>query len=121
MPRSKDVYKRQVSDGGEGFLDVFSELGTSKLARVTGPLGSEVVARWVLGRDPDNPARPVAFVESALAIGLPLVAEMCIRDRRWTVRSRAAPFTATGLFMRQPSATAALMTWARRRYAFGAT
>lgn len=63
-----------VSDGGEGFLDVFSELGTSKLARVSGPLGSEVVARWVLGRDPDNPARPVAFVESALAIGLPLVA-----------------------------------------------
>jgi glycerate kinase len=63
-----------VSDGGEGFLDAFSELGTSKLARVSGPLGSEVMARWVLGRDPDNPARPVAFVESALAIGLPLVA-----------------------------------------------
>ena len=36
-----------VSDGGEGFLDVFSELGTSKLARVTGPLGSEV--RGALG------------------------------------------------------------------------
>ena len=62
-----------VSDGGEGFLDVFTELGTSRLARVTGPLGREVRARWVLGRDPDNPARPVAFVESALAIGLALV------------------------------------------------
>jgi glycerate kinase len=59
-----------VSDGGEGFLDVFSELGTSYLARVSGPLGNEVRARWVLGRDPDNPARPVAYVESALAIGL---------------------------------------------------
>ncbi|MGA3218588.1 MAG: glycerate kinase [Acidimicrobiales bacterium] len=62
-----------VSDGGEGFLDVFSALGTSQLARVSGPLGREVRARWVLGRDPDNPARPVAFVESALAIGLSLI------------------------------------------------
>jgi glycerate kinase len=35
-------------------------------------LGKEVRARWVLGRDPDDPARPVAFVESALAIGLSL-------------------------------------------------
>ncbi len=61
-----------VSDGGEGFLDVFSELGTSQLARVSGPLGNEVRARWVLGRDPDNPGRTVAFVESALAIGLSL-------------------------------------------------
>jgi glycerate kinase len=62
-----------VSDGGEGFLDVFSGLGTAHFARVEGPLGGEVRARWVLGRDPDNPAQPVAFVESALAIGLALV------------------------------------------------
>ena len=62
-----------VSDGGEGFLDVFSGLGTAQVARVSGPLGGEIRARWVLGRDPDNPARPVAFVESALAIGLSLV------------------------------------------------
>ncbi len=62
-----------VSDGGEGFLDVFSELGTSHVARVRGPLGREVRARWVLGRDPDSPGRAVAFVESALAIGLAVV------------------------------------------------
>jgi glycerate kinase len=35
-------------------------------------LGAQVRARWVLGRDPYNPGRPVAFVESALAIGLSL-------------------------------------------------
>ncbi len=62
-----------VSDGGEGFLDIFSGLGMSQVANVRGPLGGEVRARWVLGRDPDNPARQVAFVESALAIGLALV------------------------------------------------
>jgi glycerate kinase len=54
-------------------LDAFSELGAAQVARVRGPLGQTVQARWVLWRDPDSPERPVAFVESALAIGLSLV------------------------------------------------
>ncbi len=59
-----------VSDGGEGFLDVFTGFGSLQTARVNGPLGHEVQAQWVLGRDPETPSLPVAVVESALAIGL---------------------------------------------------
>ncbi|MGP8207769.1 MAG: hypothetical protein ACLQVK_17235 [Acidimicrobiales bacterium] len=42
-------------------------------------------------------------------------ASATVGTKRWTARSRAAPLTATGLFMMQPSVTVALMTWARRR------
>lgn len=62
-----------VSDGGEGFLDVFSGLGAAKTARVSGPLGQEVSVPWALGRDPDDPSRMVAYLESALAIGLSVI------------------------------------------------
>jgi glycerate 2-kinase len=59
-----------VSDGGEGFLEVFEGFGSPQIARAAGPLGQELQVPWVLGHDPDDPARPVAVVESALAIGL---------------------------------------------------
>jgi glycerate 2-kinase len=61
-----------LSDGSEGFLDAFAGFGRYQATRVTGPLGARVEARWLLGRDPDNPNLGVAVVESALAIGLSL-------------------------------------------------
>lgn len=61
-----------VSDGGEGFLEAFAGFGTRRATRVAGPLGQEVDAQWLLGRDPEDPALGVAVVESALAIGLSL-------------------------------------------------
>ncbi len=60
-----------VSDGGEGFLDVFG--GSVQVARVAGPLGDPVEVPWVLGRDPESPSRSLAVVESARAIGLQVV------------------------------------------------
>jgi glycerate kinase len=62
-----------VSDGGEGFLDAFAGFGRYQGTRVTGPLGARLEARWLLGRDSDDPNMGVAVVESALAIGLSLV------------------------------------------------
>lgn len=62
-----------VSDGGEGFLDVFSPYGARHVARVAGPLGAPVEVPWVLGHDPETPSRVLAVVESALAIGLQVV------------------------------------------------
>jgi glycerate kinase len=62
-----------VSDGGEGFLDAFDAVGSRQVVRVAGPLGQEVAAEWLLGRDPDHPASIVAVVESALVIGVALV------------------------------------------------
>jgi glycerate kinase len=59
-----------LSDGSEGFLDAFAGFGRSQTARVTGPLGTRLEARWLLGRDSDNPNLGVAVIESALAIGL---------------------------------------------------
>jgi glycerate 2-kinase len=59
-----------VSDGGEGFLEVFADFGRPQTARAVGPLGRELQVPWVLGHDPDDAARAVAVVESALAIGL---------------------------------------------------
>ena len=59
-----------VSDGGEGFLEVFADFGNQQTARANGPLGQELQVPWILGRDTDNPAKSVAVVESALAIGL---------------------------------------------------
>lgn len=60
-----------VADGGEGTLDVLHGAlgGKWREALVSGPLGREVRARWLLL--PDG----VAAVESAEAIGLGLVAE----------------------------------------------
>lgn len=60
-----------VADGGEGTLDVLHAAlgGEWREATVTGPLGGEVWARWLLL--PDG----VAAVESAEAIGLGLVLE----------------------------------------------
>ncbi|HXW79695.1 MAG TPA: glycerate kinase, partial [Acidimicrobiales bacterium] len=62
-----------VSDGGEGFLDVFTGIGSLQTARVSGPLGQEVQVQWVLGRDPDSPGSTIAVVESARAIGLGVI------------------------------------------------
>jgi glycerate kinase len=59
-----------VSDGGEGFLEVFADFGSRRTARVSGPLGQELEVPWVLGHDDDDPSRGVAIVESALVIGL---------------------------------------------------
>lgn len=61
-----------VSDGGEGFLEVFEGIGAVRIAEVLGPLGSPVPARWVLGRDPVT-GDTMAVVESARAIGLTVV------------------------------------------------
>ncbi|MGH9107501.1 MAG: glycerate kinase [Acidimicrobiales bacterium] len=61
-----------VSDGGEGFLEVFSGVATRQVARVDGPLGWRVDAEWLLGRDTAT-GRAVAVLESARAIGLGLV------------------------------------------------
>jgi len=59
-----------VSDGGEGFLEVFADFGSAQMARASGPLGRPLQVPWVLGHDVDQPGRAVAVVESALAIGL---------------------------------------------------
>ena len=60
-----------VADGGEGTLDVLAPVvgGEWRAARVPGPLGREVRARWLLLDD------GTALVESAEAIGLGLVPE----------------------------------------------
>lgn len=55
-----------VSDGGEGFLDVFR--GRLRTATVKGPLGQPVEARWRMLDD-----GPTAVIEMALASGLALV------------------------------------------------
>lgn len=60
-----------VSDGGEGFLDVFADWGAPQWTRVEGPLGGVVEAAWLLGTDPLT-GLPVAVLESARAIGLSL-------------------------------------------------
>jgi glycerate kinase len=59
-----------VADGGEGTAEVLSQTlgGTWHTATVAGPLGRPAAARWVM-----LPAR-TAVVESAAAVGLPLVA-----------------------------------------------
>jgi glycerate kinase len=53
-----------LSDGGEGFVDVFG--GPNRATTVTGPLGDPVEARWRL-------ANRVAVIEMAEASGLALV------------------------------------------------
>jgi glycerate 2-kinase len=64
-----DAAEAPVADGGEGTLDVLhaSLGGDWRSTKVTGPMGGEVQARWLLL--PDG----VAAVESAEAIGLGLV------------------------------------------------
>jgi glycerate kinase len=61
-----------LSDGGEGFLDVFAGWGNRRTERVVGPLGQPVEAQWLLGRGPDDPAQLTAVVETATAIGITL-------------------------------------------------
>jgi glycerate kinase len=85
-----------VSDGGEGFLEVFSSLGEMRRSVVEGPLGEPVEAPWVLAGGPTSkpngstsgmggpsngpgaqgapaPQRVTAIVESSRANGLSLV------------------------------------------------
>lgn len=59
-----------VADGGEGTLDVLATTlgGEWREAEVADPLGRPVAARWLVHED-------TAFVESAQAIGLGLIAE----------------------------------------------
>ena len=59
-----------VGDGGEGTLDALLESGGGQRieVRVAGPFGKKVEASFgILGR------RQIAFIESAMAIGLPLI------------------------------------------------
>lgn len=59
-----EVETRLLSDGGEGFLDVFG--GPNRTSTVTGPLGDEVEAEW-------RYAARTAVIEMARASGLALV------------------------------------------------
>lgn len=61
-----------VSDGGEGFLEVFGAFGAVRTTEVPGPLGAPVLAPWALRSDPAT-GRTVAVIESALANGLALI------------------------------------------------
>lgn len=59
-----------VADGGEGTVDamIAATQGTEQYARVTGPLGEQVNARWGMSGDGRT-----AFIEMAAASGLALV------------------------------------------------
>lgn len=59
-----------VADGGEGTVDalIAATQGTEQHARVTGPLGEQVNARWGMSGDGRT-----AFIEMAAASGLALV------------------------------------------------
>lgn len=59
-----------VADGGEGTVDamIAATQGTAYVARVTGPLGDNVDARWGISGDGQT-----AFIEMAAASGLALV------------------------------------------------
>lgn len=59
-----------VADGGEGTVDamIAATQGTEQHARVTGPLGEQVNARWGMSGDGST-----AFIEMAAASGLALV------------------------------------------------
>lgn len=71
-----DVELCPLSDGGGGLLEVLGAGagGSVREARVVGPVGSPVDARWALSGDGRT-----AVIESATAIGLGLVPE---RERR---------------------------------------
>jgi glycerate kinase len=64
-----EVDEAPVADGGEGTAEVLrlAAGGSVRSVEVTGPLGSRVTAEWVLLDD------GTAVVESAAALGLPLV------------------------------------------------
>jgi len=63
-----------VSDGGEGFLDVFlAEGATRRHSTVRGPFGQPVEAEWLFCRPADRSAQTWAVIESAQAAGLSLV------------------------------------------------
>src|SRR5690606_27586481 len=59
-----------VADGGEGTVEamIAATQGTAYVARVTGPLGDDVDARWGISGDGQT-----AFIEMAAASGLALV------------------------------------------------
>jgi glycerate kinase len=65
-----DVVELAVADGGEGTADILHAArgGTWHHAVVSGPLGAPVDARWLML--PDG----TAVVDSAAAVGLPLIA-----------------------------------------------
>lgn len=86
-----------VSDGGEGFLDVFAGYGSLRAARVAGPLGSPVEVQWLLGRDPESPSRSLAVVESASAIGLQVVGGREANDPVGASSAGAGQLVATAL------------------------
>jgi glycerate kinase len=64
-----DAFELPVADGGEGTIDVLHRAlgGEWMTAAVTDPLGRPVAARWLLLPD------KTAVVESAQAVGLPLL------------------------------------------------
>jgi len=61
-----------VSDGGEGFLDAFVDIGQVQATRVASAAGKLIEAEWLLGSDQHGRSRRLAVVESARAIGLAL-------------------------------------------------
>lgn len=74
-----------MSDGGPGFLDSLADAFEGRrrfgerLATVTGPLGAEVTARYLIelrggpAGDADVPGHPTAYIEVAEACGLHLL------------------------------------------------
>jgi glycerate kinase len=70
LRRHVEADEAPVADGGEGTADVLHAVlgGEWQTTEVAGPLGRRVAARWLVL--PDG----VAFVESAQAVGLPLLA-----------------------------------------------
>ncbi len=79
---SDTVVLAPQSDGGPGFADVISATaGGMRSARVSGPLGQAVEARWVLADD-------AAYIESAQAVGLGLLAGPPTRTTSLEAHSR---------------------------------
>ncbi|HTO01863.1 MAG TPA: glycerate kinase, partial [Microthrixaceae bacterium] len=66
-----DVSTQPLSDGGEGFLDVFG--GANRSTVVSGPLGDEVEVGWRL-------SSKTAVIEMAMASGLSLVGGADLND-----------------------------------------
>jgi len=75
-----DAIALPVADGGEGTADALSRGGEWREARVSDPLGRPVDAAWVVRED------GTAVVDSAAALGLPLLAD----DERDPLRASSA-------------------------------
>lgn len=79
--RDDDLVLAPQSDGGPGFVDALAAAGGQVLdAVVTGPLGSDVTARWLLDGT-------TAYLEVAQAVGLPLLGRA--PDTRTAVEARS--------------------------------